>query len=105
MEVETPTMPGPSDANPINDATSRGGSRPFILGAVAILLAAVLGADDGRSRAVEPDHGDLQMAIPVPSGTRLLVRSVDPVEGRSIAVLDLDPVNPPDWTDTVVVVR
>ncbi len=105
MALETPPIPGPSESNPIGDATSVGGSRPFILGAVAVLLAAVLGADDGGNRSVAGGHDDLQMAIPVPSGTRLLVRSVDSTEGRSIAVLDLDPGNPPDWTDTVVVIR
>lgn len=105
MEVESPDMADSRDPHPVETGRSRGGGRPFVLGGVAVLLAAILGADAPRAASVEQGGRDLEMAIPVPRGVRLLVRSLDPREGRSIAVLDLDPETPPDWTDTVVVLR
>ena len=45
------------------------------------------------------------MAIPVPPGVQMIARGLDPAQGRSISVLDLDPTTPPTWNDVVVIVR
>lgn len=100
MNTEPQVVPGPK-----NQPNHGAGSRPLILGAVAILLAAVLGADERRPVPAGEMTGDLQMAIPVPHEARLVARSIDHEQGRSISVLDLDPATPPAWDDVVVVVR
>jgi len=35
----------------------------------------------------------------------VIARAIEPARWRSLLVLDLDPLDPPDWTDTVVMLR
>jgi hypothetical protein len=43
--------------------------------------------------------------LPVPAESQVIARSIEPSRWRSLLVLDLEPRDPADWADTVVILR
>lgn len=83
-------------------------SRILTTGLVAICLVGIgieVAPESGESPSLVPDGFRTAFALPVPEGTEVVARSIEPKRWRSLLVLDLDPIDPPDWIDTVLVVR
>lgn len=78
---------------------------------VAIGLGLVAGVSLGfdavpRDADEEPRQGeDMVLALPVPSGSEVILREIDHVGRRSLLVVDLDPSDPPTFDDTAVFLR
>ena len=56
-------------------------------------------------KSLIPEGFAAGFTLPVPAGARAIARSIEPGRWRSLLVIDLDPVNAADWTDTVVLLR
>ncbi len=79
--------------------------RPARLALLGLLVAGAVSVLVERDDAGDPDPKDLDLAIPVPASARLVHRGIERETGRSVAVFDVDPSTPPDWTDVYVVTR
>ncbi|MEE2973333.1 MAG: hypothetical protein VX672_09420 [Planctomycetota bacterium] len=58
-----------------------------------------------ESNSLAPSEFRTAFALPVPDGAKVVMRSIEPKRWRSLLVLDLDPKDPPEWTDTVLLAR
>ena len=58
-----------------------------------------------ESSPLVPSEFHPAFALPVPDGAKVVMRSIEPKRWRSLLVLDLDPKDPPEWTDTVLLAR
>lgn len=82
--------------------------RILTAGLVSICLVGlgIEAAPESRdSTPLVPPDFRTAFALPVPDGTEVVVRSIEPQRWRSLLVLDLDPEDPPEWTDTVLIAR
>ena len=80
--------------------------RILTAGLVSICLVGlgIEAAPESRdSTPLVPPDFRTAFALPVPDGTEVVVRSIEPQRWRSLLVLDLDPEDPPEWTDTVLI--
>ncbi len=69
----------------------------LVAGAVSVLIE--------RDGSIDPVPSDVGLVIPVPASVRLIHRGIERDSGRSVSVFDVDPSNPPTWTDVYVVTR
>ena len=83
--------------------------RPAWLVAIGLGIVAMvsLGFDAAPHEQEEgPRQGeDMVLALPVPVGSLVILRSIDHDRRRSILVVDLDPSDPPNFEDTAVFLR
>lgn len=79
----------------------------LVVGGLLLVSAVSLGFDaTPRTNEAGPRPGsDMVFALPVPTGARVLDRSIDHIRGRSLLAVDLDPSDPPNPHDTVVLLR
>ena len=88
--------------------SARSRSRHLIASGLAMLTVASLGFQSSPGPVEDPlvPSGFVAgFTLPVPAGSRVIARSIEPSRWRSLLVLDLEPLDPADWADTVVILR
>ena len=79
----------------------------LMVGGLLVISGVSLGFDAiPRANEASPRPGsDMVLALPVPTGARVLERSIDHIRGRSLLAVDLEPSDPPTAQDTMVLLR
>ena len=90
------------------DLPARSRARRLVASGLVVLAVAGFGFQSSprpAEKSLIPSGFAAGFTLPVPPETRVIARSIEPARWRSLLVLDLDPLDPADWTDTVVMLR